>query len=74
MRLGQFNDYLSKSAHIFVSKLRIFDERGTETTRDLKNFDKEFQIASDLYDTNAFDNYCPFWYYSSEFGYLLQKD
>ena len=33
MRLGQFHDYFSKSAHIFVLKLRIFDERGTETTR-----------------------------------------
>ena len=31
MRLSQFNDYLSKSARIFVLMLRIFDERGTET-------------------------------------------
>ena len=39
MRLGQFNDYLSKSARIFVLMLRIFDERGTETGRDFKNFE-----------------------------------
>ena len=44
MRLGQFNDYLSKSAHIFVSKLRIFDERGTETTRDFKNLIKNSKL------------------------------
>ena len=41
MRLGQFSDYLSKNSCIFVSKLRRFDERVTETGR-------EFQITGTL--------------------------
>ena len=72
MRLGHLSGYFSKSSCIFVLKLRRFDERVTETGKNLESLVENSKLL--VYDTNAFNNECLLWYHSSEFGHLLQKD
>ena len=63
VRLGHLSGYFSKSSCIFVLKLRRFDERVTETGKNLESLVENSKLL--VYDTNAFNNECLFWYYKN---------